>query len=137
WHSGLLQKPASLRESDRRDADRQVLIRCRTADCADEVQLPAHLVAADGLWFRFRHPVRQQLIRILTAVGQAEGDVRQVGYKGRGKGALAVDGEDHGAVETGLRQAGDNFGVAGLAPGARRLHPGGIVDDDVVYLGYE
>jgi hypothetical protein len=83
-----------------RDAQRHPFVGRPGADGGHQVELPAHLVADEAVGLGVGHPVGQQRVRVLPAVGQPQGDVRQVAEEGRRQGALAVDGEDDRRVES-------------------------------------
>jgi hypothetical protein len=54
--------------------DAEPLVRLVCADLRDQVQLSANLVAEELLWLRLRHPVGQQGVGVLAAVGEPQRD---------------------------------------------------------------
>src|SRR5512146_2392380 len=87
---------------------------------------------------RVWHPVGQQLVRILVAVRQTQGNAGQVTDKRRRQGVLAVHGEDDSRVEAASPKPIDHLEFRrAVTPRSGRLHPRGVIDDYVVYLGNE
>jgi hypothetical protein len=117
------------------DAQRQPLVVDAAADRGDEIELPAHLMTHEGLGFRVRDPVREELVRVLVTVRKAERDLGEKAQHGRRERVLAVRREDHGTVEASLTQSLDHR-VIGLAGRTTRggLQPRRVVDHDVVDL---
>src|SRR5437764_1340238 len=71
------------------DAEPEALVVHRATDGGDEVELSADLVAPEGTRLPLGEPVREELVGVLTAVGEPERDVRQVAQEGGREGTLA------------------------------------------------
>lgn len=103
------------------------------ADRAHQRKLARNLVAHPRLRLGLRHAVTQQLIRILAAMREPQRNAREPAHHRGRQRALAVDGEDHGRVETARQQLVDHAAVGGrIAARIRMLDPRRVVYPYVV-----
>ena len=80
-------------------SEREALVGGPEPDRGDEVELPPHLMpdALDRL--RLSDPIGQELIGIVTTMGQPQRDAGEMAGQCRRQRVLAVGGEDDGGVE--------------------------------------
>jgi hypothetical protein len=74
----VAQQPADAGQGGGRDPQGEALVHRRAANAGDQVELSADFVPDAVRRFWIGHPVGQELVGILMAVGQSQWDVGQV-----------------------------------------------------------
>ena len=97
----------------------QALVLDAGADGRHQIELAPHFMADQIVRFALAHPVGEERIRVLAAVGQPQRNVReQTKQRGRER-ALAVHGEHHRGVKACLAEAVDHRLVSGRVDAVR------------------
>ena len=107
----------------------------RAADIGDQVELALHFVAGRPFALALRHPVGEQLVRVLAAGGKPQGNARQLAQHRGGQGALRVRRKHDGGIEALGSELRGAFLQRLRAHGVVVLHPGGTKTDRSVELG--
>src|SRR5918994_4226515 len=97
------------------DSDGQAVVKTCAPDRRDQIELPADLVPYARFGFKLLDPVRQEAVRIFTAMGETQGNVGEQTEERRRQGTLCVHGENHSTIEMSIPQLLRHRVVGGAA----------------------